>query len=108
MTEVFWQCPKCRHRVSESETVCQKCGRTSDGREATYVVPRGRSKSIPEMELEIKQAHAEAMSVVPASQPSEEETLVFYVPKGWKGWVVVILVTAFVIGIMAAAAFINL
>ncbi len=108
MTEVFWQCPKCRHRVNEEEDVCQKCGRASDGREATFIVPRARQKSLPELELELQEAHAEATkdATVPASQPPAEdgENLVFHVPHGWKGWVIAGVVVAAAVAVTVAAA----
>lgn len=98
---VYWQCPKCRHRVDESDLFCLKCGRTADGREATFVV-EGEKKSLLELEKEIRLAHAEAVAGSQAHE-DEAEALVFHVPRNWKGPVIATFIIGIVVGLVVLA-----
>lgn len=101
--KVYWQCPRCRHRVGEGDTFCLKCGRHGDGREEAFVI-EGEKKSLLELEKEIRAAHAE---VVFGTRHEDEgpgqEALVFHVPQNWKGPIIAAFIIGLVVGLVVIA-----
>jgi hypothetical protein len=86
---IYWQCPKCKHRVKEEESICDKCKRKRDGREDTYNLTKKDERTLEELESIIRVAHAKAMSNSESVPP--KNSIVINLPNEWKWWLLLLL-----------------